>query len=136
MHRFTPLPPTCSSYVLVVQRKVAMIRDCKDCGVRLTVENSYTSQKRVPYCKTCANTRKTTNLRLRRQQIIEHLGGKCVKCGYDKYVGALHVHHINPSLKDPNFRTVSNWSWKRILVELENCELLCANCHAEEHATR
>lgn len=31
---------------------------------------------------------------------IEYKGGKCVVCGYDKYIGALDFHHLDPNMKD------------------------------------
>jgi hypothetical protein len=42
----------------------------------------------------------------------------CVRCGYDKNISALVVHH-----KDRN----------RVNNSLDNLELICANCHAIEH---
>jgi len=62
-------------------------------------------------------------------------GGKCAECGYDKYLGALHFHHINRTDKTAR---VSNKARAVILssetaAELSKCVLLCANCHAEVH---
>lgn len=42
---------------------------------------------------------------------------KCERCAYDKYE-ILHVHHKNRNHKDN---------------EIENLELICPNCHYEEH---
>ena len=44
-------------------------------------------------------------------------GKKCERCGYDK-IEILQVHHVN---KDRNNN------------ELSNLELICPNCHFEEH---
>ncbi len=43
---------------------------------------------------------------------------KCERCGYDKYPEILEVHHKDRSRKNGVG---------------ENLELLCPNCHAEEH---
>lgn len=53
-----------------------------------------------------------------RKRALEELPNKCDICGYDKYVEILQVHH-----KD---RNRSNGS-------LENLQVLCPNCHEEEH---
>lgn len=64
---------------------------------------------------------------------LEKLGGKCQKCNYNKCVYALDIHHLNPSIKDSKFHHKGGWSRERLDKELENCILLCANCHREEH---
>ena len=60
-------------------------------------------------------------------------GGKCQRCGYNTYLGALDFHHINPDEKD---FTIGNRDYKLIdcIHEAEKCVLLCANCHREIHA--
>ena len=66
-------------------------------------------------------------------ELVEKLGGKCNKCGYDKHPGALHFHHKNPSTK--NFAINSNkLLTKERHKEIKKCILLCANCHSIEHA--
>lgn len=105
---------------------------CRDCGVSFDGTNTYKSDRAI-YCKTCSNQRKVEALRRRKIQIVEYLGGSCARCGYDRYVGALHIHHKDPTKKDQNFRHHRNWSWQKLEKELVSCELLCANCHAEEH---
>lgn len=63
---------------------------------------------------------------------LNYLGGKCMICGYDKCVGALHFHHKNPEEKDFNISSKSV-SWDKIQKELDKCILVCANCHSELH---
>lgn len=65
---------------------------------------------------------------------MEYKGGKCQKCGYDKCENALTFHHLNPQEKDFNIAKKYNVSWSKLKNELDKCVLLCANCHAEEHA--
>lgn len=31
---------------------------------------------------------------------VQYKGGKCCICGYDKYIGALEFHHLDPNQKD------------------------------------
>ncbi len=60
---------------------------------------------------------------------ISQLGGKCSFCGYNKYTGALDLHHLNPEKKERNADWLyeKNWDPKEYL-------LLCKNCHFELHA--
>jgi hypothetical protein len=73
--------------------------------------------------------RKTTKLR-----IIESMGGKCVCCGYNKYHGALDLHHAG---NNKEFRLgeimAHPIAWEKIVIELRKCVLVCSNCHREIH---
>lgn len=69
-----------------------------------------------------------------KKKAIEYLGGKCINCGYNKYYGALHFHHREPYEKDVVWTKLRLRSWDKITHELDKCDCLCANCHAEEHA--
>ena len=62
-------------------------------------------------------------------------GGCCENCGYDKNLAALQFHHRNPHEKTfgLDVRKLSNTRWDSILIEAEKCDLLCGNCHMEEH---
>jgi len=62
---------------------------------------------------------------------IEHMGGKCSKCGYDKCPAAFDFHHLDPREKD--FAISSKLSWTVVVEELKKCVLLCSNCHREAH---
>lgn len=53
-----------------------------------------------------------------RAQALRHYSNKCNRCGYSKCLTIIEVHHKN--------RDRSN-------NQLENLELLCRNCHGEEH---
>jgi 5-methylcytosine-specific restriction endonuclease McrA len=67
---------------------------------------------------------------------IEYLGGECERCGYDEHPAALEFHHYSDD-KNMTLGTVANKSWKKtVKPELENCSLLCSNCHRIEHSNR
>ena len=51
---------------------------------------------------------------------MDKRGMRCEKCSYSK-IEILQVHHIDRN---------------RVHNELENLELLCPNCHYEEHLLR
>lgn len=78
-----------------------------------------------------------TNIRhaIKRQLII-YKGGKCSKCGYSKCIAALQFHHTDATVKDFDLSTQYNGGhidMDKLYAEADKCELLCANCHAEEH---
>ena len=69
----------------------------------------------------------------RKNDAINLKGGKCEICGYKKNYAGLTFHHLNPSKKSfgIDMRKFSNYSWQRIITEINKCQLLCHNCHME-----
>ena len=66
---------------------------------------------------------------------VKYKGGKCQICGYDKYVGALDLHHIDSDQKSFGIGDKGyTRSWERTKEELDKCILVCANCHREVEA--
>lgn len=60
------------------------------------------------------------------------MGGKCSKCGYNRYYGALDLHHLDG--KDFSFgRNLCKKSEEELIKEAKKCVILCANCHRELH---
>ncbi len=69
-----------------------------------------------------------------RLKAVEHLGGKCIRCGYNKYPEVLEFHHRDPLKKEFNVSSKGHCrSWERVQKEIEKCDLFCANCHREVH---
>lgn len=68
-------------------------------------------------------------------KIIKEMGGKCELCGYNKNIAALCFHHKDSSLKKftVDSRNIVRHSKETVMKELENCQLLCQNCHHEIH---
>jgi len=67
-----------------------------------------------------------------KKKAVEYKGGKCVLCGYDKYVGALEFHHVDPKTKSFGIGAKGyTRSWEVLKIELDKCILICANCHRE-----
>ncbi|MAH03611.1 hypothetical protein CMI39_02380 [Candidatus Pacearchaeota archaeon] len=78
-----------------------------------------------------AVTKRRRKIRLK---AINFVGGKCIKCGYNKYPEVLEFHHIDSSKKDFNVSSKGHCrSWKRVSEEIKKCNLFCANCHREIH---
>jgi len=64
---------------------------------------------------------------------VLYKGGKCQKCDYDRCYASLDFHHRDPTQKDGVWNKFKGRSWAKIKKELDKCDLLCANCHREEH---
>jgi hypothetical protein len=81
-----------------------------------------------------ANPEKTAVWKLRGQrrvrlQMIEDLGGKCVRCGFDDW-RALQVDHIHGGgRKDPHYGGSRYAYAKHVRANRDKYQLLCANCN-------
>ncbi len=103
----------------------------------LSCETALEGRSQIKYCDTCSvNLTKQSHKQIydkRKQKLIEIKGNCCEHCGYKKCYAALHFHHKNK--KDKKFSLsgsgLTGHSWPAVLKELEKCQLLCANCHAE-----
>lgn len=60
---------------------------------------------------------KAETARVLKIRLIEERGKKCERCGYNKYE-ILHIHHKNRN---------------RLDNRMANLEIICPNCHYEEH---
>lgn len=69
-------------------------------------------------------------------RMIAYLGGRCKHCNGVFHRAAFDFHHRDPTTKA--FALSQNcWrKWEDLVVELDKCDLLCANCHRTHHATR
>ncbi len=106
------------------------IKKCKHHG---RTEFAWRSDQRWR-CRKCSSEA----VHRRRRKVIDILineaGGICIHCGYSKNRAALHFHHKDESTKKYNISA----SGKTIAIdklrkETKKCDLICANCHAEEH---
>lgn len=68
-----------------------------------------------------------------KEKLVEYKGGKCIVCGYNRYIGNLTFHHLNPEEKDFNISGKS-FSIESLKKEVDKCVLLCHICHGEVHA--
>lgn len=72
---------------------------------------------------------------IKRVVLIQFLGGKCCKCGYDADIRALQIDHINgDGYIDRKTHGRSGKVYRYYVKNLEECkgilQVLCANCHA------
>ena len=106
--------------------------------------NNELTGKQIKYCcQKCKNTHNNKRTQAypsqqvkglkRKKELIAMKGGKCSMCGYSKNYAGLMFHHLIPTKKSFTLdaRRLSNHSWKRILEEAKDCQLICHNCHME-----
>ena len=83
-------------------------------------------------CQRCRWEAVSRRRRKVKQILVDEAGGSCVLCGYGRYIGALHFHHLDPARKAFH---LSDQGVTRSLAsaraEASKCVLLCSNCHAE-----
>jgi len=103
---------------------------CK-CGER--DPNKYYGHKKS-MCGNCHNEYTIRVGREKKAYARGILGDKCVSCSFDKYPECLDIHHLDPTVKDTNFRSMRGWSLSRIDKEIKGCVLLCKNCHTAYHS--
>jgi 5-methylcytosine-specific restriction endonuclease McrA len=86
-------------------------------------------------CKRCRADRVSEHRRKLKALLVAEAGGRCVVCGYDRYVGALEFHHLDPAQKRLTLsRNGVTLSLDAVRAEAAKCVLVCSNCHAEVEA--
>ena len=122
----------------------------KDLVVRLYKEgNSYRGIERLTglnrgaiayYCNPTIPKTRVKQRRDRRNAVkakcIKEKGGKCIVCGFDKFLSALDFHHKDSNSKTDNVAHLftRNLAFETILKEIEKCVVVCANCHRGLHS--
>ena len=115
---------------------------CVKCGQIETKPYKVKTGKRKgkiqSYCRKCNHQNTLDRQREFKRKCVEYKGGRCIVCGYDKYLGSLDFHHIDPSKKDFNLSHIKQTSFSKnqdvIQKELDKCILVCKNCHCEIHS--
>jgi transposase len=107
----------------------AVIRECRRHGYTTWVRSGGGDRYR---CRQCRIDAVTARRRRVKRQLIAEAGGRCVLCGYDRFPGALHFHHLDPAQKSfaLSVQGVAR-SLEKARAEAAKCVLMCANCHAE-----
>ena len=101
-----------------------------------TCSREYEWKRSAGHTKTKCNSCQTNIRRFKlKEKCIDYLGGSCQLCGYKRFAEVLEFHHRDPLTKDFTISGNHSKSWEKISSELDKCELLCANCHRETHAT-
>lgn len=109
---------------------------CPQCQAVLPIEKFYMRRDGLqpsPYCKKHTHLETLNRNRRFKKFCVDYKGGKCQRCGYNKSISALHFHHRNPDEKELTISELKSKKFETAKPELDKCDLLCANCHAEVH---
>ena len=106
-------------------------KKCNTCKIDKPLNLYYKNHKFE--CKKCFSYRHALRIRKIKQQCVDYKGGKCVQCGYKKYIGAIEFHHLDPTQKDFGLARNHKNFGESHKKELDKCVALCSNCHRIEH---
>lgn len=110
------------------------LRPCSRCHNPTPPEGFYTSHGReYRECKGCFRKRMNDRHLARRILLVQENGGACKVCGYNRSLNALSFHHRDPATKDFGMGQRPSAPLNLLRIECQKCDLLCGNCHAEEH---
>lgn len=79
------------------------------------------------------NLARAQKRRNNKEKAVLHMGNKCQHCGISYPNCCYDFHHKDPTDMNDIPSSVLNRSWKKIVLELEKCIMLCSNCHRIEH---
>lgn len=128
--RLLPTRRTRNSQAMETLSEISKCLVCSE--VLLGKQKKYCSSK----CKTQAYREAGkydgyhSNKRAKRRELLSRikLERGCARCGYNEHPAALDFNHLDPTEKA--FRISSDvTSLEKTLLEIEKCEVLCANCH-------
>jgi len=85
-------------------------------------------------CKVCNVEKVKRRHRKVKRLLVEYAGGKCIRCGYSKSLNALQFHHRDARTKSFGIaQKMYSTKLELLKVEVDKCDLICANCHFEVH---
>ena len=111
----------------------AVVRACAVHGVER--HYAFVNRGTVRYrCRRCVGEAVTRRHRRLKQTLVDEAGGGCAVCGYDRCLGNLHFHHVEPAEKTFEIQMGLGKSIAAYRAEARKCALVCANCHGEIEA--
>lgn len=105
-----------------------MVANCKFCNRKYNPIRS--NGHRSTVCNTCLTNKRRVRIK---QKIVALKGSCCQRCGYNKCISALDFHHLDASKKEFGLNIAHTKKWELVEKEINKCELICSNCHREEH---
>ena len=112
---------------------------CKNCGRDFILQQKGSGGSNRIFCYDCmpSGLNRLERNKLRALLLLNYsnkmkLERGCDRCGYNKCAAALEWHHPDTN-KDGDPSILLRHSLDKYIEEINKCELLCANCHREEH---
>lgn len=111
------------------------MKECVKCH-KITDDFGKNGNRLHSWCRSCVKAYNLSKYEETRNYIFS-LKTKCSRCGYDKNPTALEFHHPNDdkelSISRYTRHPFCKHTKELIDKEAAKCEILCANCHREEH---
>jgi hypothetical protein len=114
-----------------VLKFLVMIKECKKHGLTEFRLYKNGNRKAVYKCLKCNVDAVKRRRHAIKKKAVEYMGGKCVKCGYNKCIAALEFHHPDSNKEFGIGANGYTHSWIKLKKELDKCILVCSNCHKE-----
>ena len=126
-------------FELTTKKDITNSKVCPSCNTDKELKEFYSKRGKKggsSYCKPCTKDEGRERARKFKIKCVNYKGGKCEKCTYNKYLGALEFHHLDPNEKDFGLATVTSHAFNdNIKKELDKCMLVCSNCQKEIHGS-
>lgn len=121
-----------------IPKRKKLPRLCKKCGES---DESKFYKSNASVCRKCDMQVPRQSTPILKRLCVEYKGGKCERCGYNKCMAALDFHHLDPTTKLFNIAGKTGCLrgqtlTESLILELDKCILVCANCHREIHHQR
>lgn len=101
-------------------------RECTNTYKRLHYKNN---SKYRNFHKERVRKQRARNTENNRRKLLEYLESHpCVNCGEINPI-VLEFDHVNKKYKDISFLIGAGYTWSRVREEINNCQVLCSNCH-------
>jgi hypothetical protein len=69
----------------------------------------------------------------KREKLIAVKNKPCTDCGIQYPPRVMEFHHPNPNKDFSVGKEFHKLGWNTLLLEIEKCALVCANCHRLKH---
>lgn len=106
---------------------------CPKCEREVPISEWYKNTARrdglSAYCRRCHGAATTASLQKKRRVLLEEMGGRCVRCGYDADFRALQIDHSNGGGTAAGDNRHTNAFYNKVRASLSEYQLLCANCN-------
>lgn len=103
------------------------------CKIHGTQYHKRYGKAKYPHCSACKIASRAKIRQEFKKRLVEHFGGCCEICGYNKSIKALEFHHKDPKTKSFEISSRNITNYAKLLAEALKCILICANCHRELH---
>ncbi len=84
--------------------------------------------------KDSKNSKKNLSSKLKKKQLLELFGNKCIKCGWTSDIEAtLSFDHLRDKKFELNVKNIKGKTDDELLDEALKCQVLCLNCHISKN---